>query len=151
MIRARVERILDGYTREQLFSIAANFEAYPRFLPLCRAMRVLERNGPETDDHETLKVDNIFRLSGVRIRFLSKATFIPPKAIDIVSTDGPFERLEIAWRFAETGPKECNVCFEISPSFRSGVLAKISQLFSSTMQEKTIDAFATEARRRFSA
>ena len=149
MVTARVERQLSGYTLDQLFSIAANFETYPRFLPLCRAMRVLERQGPEADGHEVLKVDNVFGLSGVRIRFLSEATFAPPSAIDIVSTDGPFERLDIAWRFAETRANECSVSFEISPRFRSGVMAEIATLFSNTLKEKTIDAFAAEAKKRF--
>lgn len=148
-MKARVERQLSGYTLDQLFSIAANFEAYPRFLPLCRAMRVLERHGPGTDGQEILKVDNVFGLSGARVRFLSEATFIPPTAIDIVSTDGPFERLDIAWRFNEIDPSECSVSFEISPRFRSGVLAEVSALFSKTLKEKTIDAFAAEARKRF--
>ena len=38
-MKARVERRLNGFSAAQLFDVAADFSAYPRFLPLCRAMR----------------------------------------------------------------------------------------------------------------
>lgn len=111
-------------------------------------MRVLERLERDTEGRKRLRVDNVFGFPGARVRFVSEATFDPPAALDIVSTDGPFERLDIAWRFVAAGDGECDVAFEIATEFRAGVLTGFTALFADTLMRKTIDAFVAEARRR---
>ena len=148
-MKARVERRLDGFSAAQLFDVAADFPAYPRFLPLCRAMRAAGPLPPDAAGRERVKVDNVFGLSGVRVRFISEATFDPPGAIAIVSTDGPFERLDIAWRFDDAGAGACDVVFETEFRMRAGLLEKLAGAFAEGLERKTVDAFALEAGRRY--
>jgi len=110
-------RTIDGFRTEDLYAIAADFEAYPKFLPLCLAMRVRKR---ETD---RLQVDNRFGIGPVRANFRTIAEFDPPNGIDIRSTDHPFQSLEISWRFEPVGPDSCRVTFTVDQTFRAGPLS----------------------------
>lgn len=150
-MKARAERRIDGFSAAQLFDVAADFPAYPRFLPLCRAMRTAAPMRCDAAGRERVKVDNVFGLSGVRVRFISEATFDPPGAITIVSNDGPFERLDIAWRFDDAGARACYVVFETEFRMRAGILEKLATAFANGLERKIIDAFALEAGRRYGA
>ncbi len=143
-MKVAASRPAPGYTQKQLFQIAADIESYPNFLPLCQATRILERDGAR------MKVDNVFRLGPARVRFISQATFFAHERIEIVSTDGPFERLEITWRISLSEQNNCRVDFESDTRFKSRVFGKLAELFGAGTEESIVDAFIKEAARRFS-
>ncbi|MCB2101534.1 MAG: type II toxin-antitoxin system RatA family toxin [Rhodobacterales bacterium] len=88
-----VEKVLPGYTAEQLFAVAVDVERYPTFLPNCVAARVLR------DDGDRQLVDNLFRIGPFRTRFTTRTQFVPPRSIDTWAVDGPVRDLRFAWRF----------------------------------------------------
>ncbi len=147
-MKAQVEETLVGFTRRQLFDLAADIESYPTFLPFCRAARILETHALDGGGVK-LVVDNVFGWQGFRTRFITEAAFSPPASIEIISEDHPFERLQIIWRFDEPVPGSCAVTFEILQAFRSGVVDVLAGLFASGLETRVIDAFAAEARRRY--
>jgi len=133
-------RTIDGFRTEDLYAIAADFEAYPKFLPLCLAMRVRKR---ETD---RLQVDNRFGIGPVRANFRTIAEFDPPNGIDIRSTDHPFQSLEISWRFEPVGPDSCRETFTVDQTFRAGPLGRVSEMFASMVEKDVIGAFEKRAK-----
>lgn len=133
-------RTIDGFRAEELYAIAADFEAYPNFLPLCLAMRIRKREG------DRLHVDNRFGLGPARANFRTVAEFDPPNGIDIRSTDHPFQSLTISWRFVPVGTDSCRVTFSVDQAFRPGPFGHLAEMLASLVERDVIGAFEKRAR-----
>lgn len=133
-------RTIDGFRVEDLYAIAADFEAYPHFLPLCLAMRIRKR------DANRLHVDNRFGLGPARANFRTVAEFDPPNGIDIRSTDHPFQSLTITWRFDPEGMDSCRVTFTVDQVFRPGPFGRFAEILASLVERDVIGAFEKRAR-----
>jgi coenzyme Q-binding protein COQ10 len=136
-----VHKRIDGLTAKELFGVAADVEAYPKFLPYCIAARILERNGPD------LTVDNVFGIGPFRSRFQTQARFHEPDRIDITSNDPEFEKMSIHWLFQDEGQHSCRVSFHMKQTFRSSVKNYIGGTLSGDIEKHLINRF--EARARF--
>ncbi len=133
-----------GFSMEQVFQVASDVERYPEFLPLCLDARILERDGND------LLVDNTYGNALVRIRFRTRARFDPPNGLEIWAVDGPFEKLDIAWRFEEnTEGKGVRVHFIMDQRFRHGFLNAAATVFGGSMEVQTIRAFRRRVEEMF--
>src|SRR5271169_2564693 len=81
------EQRLLPYTPEQLFTLVADIERYPEFLPWCIGARIRERH----DDR--IKADLAIGFKMYRERFTSEVTLAPPGRIHVAYSDGPFRYL----------------------------------------------------------
>jgi coenzyme Q-binding protein COQ10 len=135
-----VQRYLPGFTPERLFAIAADVESYPRFLFWCESARVARREG------NRLTVDNQFGIGPLRTRFETKAVLDPPRSIDVTSSDGPFLRLRISWRFEAAREGGCRITLEIDQAFRSPLFDAAARPFLATVEEQVIRAFIKRAK-----
>lgn len=136
MVHIALRRVVD-LTPDELFSVAADIEAYPQFLPNCVATRIRRRQG-----HEWL-VDNVFRWGPVPIRFRTRATLDAPHGIDIKSIDSLLIDLELKWRFLDHADG-CEVLFEMSlrqPGPKLGLFERAMRLHA----EATERAFISRA------
>ncbi len=144
-MRAIVTRDLRGFTAEQLFAVAGDSPSYPKFLPFCLATRLTGRDG------EHLLFDNLYGYGPVRVRFKSRALYQEPSAIEVVSTDDPFELLKIDWRFEPLADGSgCRVSFAVEQRFRSGVVQRIVSMLGEAMEDKVLEAFEARAREVYS-
>jgi len=91
----------------ELFTVAADIEAYPEFIPNCVATRIVERK-----DNIWL-VDNVFRWGPVPVRFRTRAVMDAPHAIDIKSIDSALIDLALNWRFKDSA-NGAEVTFEMT-------------------------------------
>ncbi|KAF0224275.1 MAG: oligoketide cyclase/lipid transport [Rhodospirillaceae bacterium] len=82
-------------TARQLFDIAADIESYPRFIPWCRAARVVDRDG------DTTTVENHFGAGPVDLRFITRAVAQAPEHLIITGDDGPFKAFRLEWTFSD--------------------------------------------------
>lgn len=82
-------------TAQQLFDIAADIESYPRFIPWCRAARVIGRDGDST------MVENHFGAGPVDLHFTTRATARAPEHLTITGDDGPFRAFRLEWTFTD--------------------------------------------------
>ena len=131
------------YAPEQLFSVAADIEAYPDFVPLFIATRIRARDG------NVLSVDNVVRAGPARFRFETRAEFRQPHALHIAAVDGPFETLTIDWRFRQIDEGSTTVSLEINRQFRSGLAQRLANLISESTARDVLNAFEAEAAKRF--
>lgn len=135
-----VERYLPLYSVEQLYALAADIEGYPRFLSWCEEARVKRRDG------NRLAVDNVFGLGPVRAHFETRAVLDPPHSIEVTSTDPPFARLRIVWRFKADPRGGCNVTLDLEQAFRSPLVQAAAQPFLAGFEEALVRAFIKRAR-----
>jgi len=108
------------YTRKQMFDLIADVERYPDFLPGWLDSRIIER------DADTAIVEQEIGSGLFRTRFSTRVVFTPPGGIDIASTDSPFRRLTIRWRFEPAGRSRCLLGFYAGVELRSAVYGRLA-------------------------
>jgi coenzyme Q-binding protein COQ10 len=105
-----------------MFDLVADVERYPEFVPLCRDLKVRQRE-PQGEGVETVVADMTVAYKLVRESFRSRVTLDRPKLQILVEyLEGPFRHLENRWAFHPTGSGGCEVEFFIDYEFRSRTL-----------------------------
>lgn len=133
------------YSAEQMFTLAADVEAYPQFLPWCTATRIKRREG------DTIYADMVIGFKVFREKFTTKAVFDKPHKIDVTYLDGPFKYLQSHWVFDDVEGGGCDVDFHIDFEFRSIMLQKlIGKVFDEAVH-RMVDAFQKRAEALYKA
>ncbi|MFN9791206.1 MAG: type II toxin-antitoxin system RatA family toxin, partial [Holosporales bacterium] len=90
-----------------VFSVVADVERYPEFLPWCLASRVYDR----ADD--TFTADLVIGYKVLRESYTSRVHTVPQQSVRIEYLSGPFKYLENTWGFTATHEGGCRVDFFI--------------------------------------
>ncbi len=133
-----IERVLP-YAAEPLFDIAADVERYPEFMPGWIAVRVIDRNAGG------YRTDQVVGFGPFRACFASETRFDRPNWIEVVSTDRPFRRLRLTWRFETCDGDRCRVRLEVELAFRRRAAGTAFELFLSRSFDDLVEAFALRA------
>jgi coenzyme Q-binding protein COQ10 len=113
------------HSAADMFDLVADVEQYPRFVPLCRALKVKNRI-PEPEGVEILVADMTVAYKFVHERFTSRVTLDRPNLQILVEyLEGPFSKLENRWTIHATGEQSCEVEFFISYDFKSRTLGML--------------------------
>ncbi|HEY5226721.1 MAG TPA: SRPBCC family protein [Methylovirgula sp.] len=133
------------HSAAEMFALVADVQAYPKFLPLCRDLRL--RESRETaDGKRVLLADMEVGYKAIHETFTSRVACDPARLEILVEyVDGPFKHLENKWRFVETGPSSCTVEFDIVYEFRNRALAFLVGGMFDTAFRKFAEAFETRA------
>ncbi len=127
------------HSAAELYALVERIEAYPAFLPWCRAARVSERSAARTV--ATLTVG----LKGVGYEFTTENANQPGQAIEMTLVEGPFRHFAAHWRFHALGERAARIDFAMEYEFASRVaalaLAPVFHLIADTM----VDAFKRRA------
>jgi coenzyme Q-binding protein COQ10 len=128
-----------------MFNLVADVESYPKFLPLCRDLKV-RRRSRMPDGREVLVADMEVGYKAIRETFTSRVTLDRPNFEILVEyIDGPFHHLENRWHFSEVGPDSCKIEFDIAYEFKSRTLALlVGGLFEAAFR-KFAEAFESRA------
>lgn len=112
------------YSAELMYSIVADVERYPEFLPWCAGLRVLSR---VNEGHRTiLTAEMIVGFRALRERYTSRVILDPTtRTIHVTQTEGVFRQLENHWRFT---PEDAGarVDFSIVFEFKSRLLNAVA-------------------------
>lgn len=130
------------YSPEQMFDLVIDIERYRNFMPGYRSARIVRRADP------VLQVEQTIGLGGMRWTFGSVATLRRPEHILIQSSDGPFRRLDIEWRFLAL-PAGCRIVFMMAGEFRSPLLERMAGHWIGALGKPVVSAFLREAARRY--
>jgi ribosome-associated toxin RatA of RatAB toxin-antitoxin module len=136
MTTVRKSVIVDHGAAE-MFALVDDVEAYPRFLPWCSGVEVLERT-PELT-HARIAID--FR--GVKSGLTTMNRKRAPEWMRLELVEGPFERLHGQWRFHPLGPSGCRVEFELDYALASRaidvLLAPVFDHIVETLVERFVE------------
>ena len=123
----------------ELYALVEDIEAYPQFLPWCRAARVRERSGERTV--ATLTV----ALKGMRYEFSTENRNRPPEAIDMRLLEGPFRRFEAHWRFHALGARAARIEYAMAYELAGGLVARALARLFDAIADTMVDAFTRRA------
>ncbi|WP_404404068.1 type II toxin-antitoxin system RatA family toxin [Pelagibacterium halotolerans] len=132
---------------ERMLELVADVEAYPRFIPHCEHMEV--KRDPAAPDNRFearmhIRFGPIAQSYTSRIVVDRDALTLSARAID-----GPFSHLDSLWRFSPQG-QGSHIRFDIDFKIANPLLRSVAEPAFAAKQEEIIDAFVSEAARRFS-
>ncbi len=127
------------YTADLLFDVVMDIEAYPSFLPWCKAARI------KSNDGKIVIADLIVGIGAVSEKFTSKVSY-DKKKFEIITEyiDGPLEFMQSHWYLTPEG-KDCAVDFSVELAFRQGWLHGIFQNLFEKATLRMMVAFEKQA------
>ena len=138
MISHREKRVVP-FAADLMYSIVADVEQYPKFLPWVVALRVLSRRA------DGLTAEMAVGYGALRERYTSDVKLDPVvRTVDVVEIKGPFKCLENHWRFTPTA-EGCEVDFSILFEFKSRLLHGVAGHAFEKVMLKMTDAFEARA------
>jgi coenzyme Q-binding protein COQ10 len=133
------EKRVVPYPADLMYSIVADVEQYPKFLPWVVALRVLSRR------QDGLTAEMAVGYGALRERYTSEVTLDPAaRSVDVVEIKGPFKCLENHWRFTPTD-EGCEVDFSILFEFKNRLLHSVAGHAFQKVMFKMADAFEARA------
>ena len=127
------------HSAEQMFSLVADIESYPDFLPWCTAAVIQSANGDVVE--ATLELNK----SGVTKSFTTRNTLQRPEAIELALVGGPFRHLAGGWRFQPLGDEGCKVSLELEFAFESRTTDILFGQVFEDICNALVDAFTRRA------
>ena len=136
----KVEKIvLVMHSAEQMFALVDAVEDYPKFLPWCGGVDLLERT--DTSTSATLHIN----YHGIKQHFTTQNSKQFPQNMIIKLKDGPFKQLDGDWRFTSLTPNACKIEFRLNYQFANGFLEKIIAPVFSHIASTFVDGFVARA------
>lgn len=145
---AHTEQQILPYTAQQLYDLVVDIEAYPQFLPWCRAARIIERG-----DNAFLG-ELVISFKHLSESYTSRVTCVPPMGtnapatIDVTMVKGPFEYLVNTWRFTPVAGGT-QVDFFLDFKFRSRLLEMMIGPLFRRATDTMVDAFQQRAQQLY--
>ncbi len=142
----RIVRSLDvPYSAPDMFSLVADIERYPRFLPWCRAATVHARTPTEVT--ASLEVAR----GPFKTAFTTRNRMMGAERIDLELIDGPFSQLDGRWSFDATAARSCTVGLEMRFEISSRMLARVMSPLFEEIAKTAVDAFRRRAQQVYGA
>ena len=136
----KVEKtVLVMHSAEQMFALVDTVEDYPKFLPWCGGIDLLERT--ETSTSATLHIN----YHGLKQNFTTQNIKTFPQRMEINLKNGPFKHLDGSWRFTPLQADACKIEFRLHYEFANGFLEKIIAPVFNHIAATFVDGFVARA------
>ena len=120
---------------KKIYNIIADVKKYPDFLPWCNEITIKEK----TKKYIITEVKVGFK--NINETYVCRVLLYPHKRITLEYISGPFEYLEIDWKFKKITKIKTDVNFFCNFKFRSIFLRLSTSFFLENAVEKMVDAF----------
>ena len=120
---------------KKIYNIIADVKKYPDFLPWCNEITIKEK----TKKYIITEVKVGFK--NINETYVCRVLLYPQKRITLEYISGPFEYLEIDWKFKKITKIKTDVSFFCNFKFRSIFLRLSTSFFLENAVEKMVDAF----------
>lgn len=131
--------IIIPYKVEQMYDLINDIEAYPEFLPWCKATQVHERSATE------LKATIYIEKGPLSQSITTVNKMEPYSLIQMQYVAGPFKYCEGAWHFMPTAQEETVVTFTMDYQFSNRLIALAAEPVFNPIANTLIDAFKQRA------
>jgi coenzyme Q-binding protein COQ10 len=131
------------YSAEQLYTLVADVESYPKFLPWCVAARIRQRH--QEGDAIVELSDLVIGFKMLREKYTSKVT-LGQGRIEVEYIEGPFRYLTNHWIFEQQDDGATVIDFYIDFEFRSKMLQSIMGTLFNEAVKLMVGAFERRAR-----
>lgn len=127
------------------YSVVADIERYPDFLPACESVKVLSREQDSPDAEcsgaERIDAEVVASKAGANFTFVTRNTGVLNESVSVALIKGPFDALEGEWHFKALGNAGCRVDFRLSFA-ASGLLSRLINPIAHSVADRMVDAFS---------
>ena len=120
---------------KKIYNLVADVKKYPDFLPWCKNIIIKKK----TKKYILTEVKVGFQ--NINESYVCKLLLYPQKRITLGYISGPFEYLEIDWKFKKISKNKTDVSFFCNFKFKSIFLRLCTSFFLENAVEKMVDAF----------
>ena len=138
------KNVLVMHSAEQMYALVDAVEEYPKFLPWCGGIDLLERT--ETSTSATLHIN----YHGLKQNFTTQNIKQFPHSMEIKLKNGPFKHLDGSWRFIPLRQDACKIEFRLNYEFANGFIEKIIAPVFSHIAATFVDGFVARADKIYS-
>ncbi len=131
--------VLVMHSAAQMYALVDAVEDYPKFLPWCGGVDLLERT--EASTSATLHIN----YHGLKQHFTTQNIKIFPHSMDIKLKNGPFKHLDGRWHFIELRENACKIEFKLNYEFANSFLEKIIAPVFNHIAATFVDGFVARA------
>lgn len=131
--------VLIGYSAEQMFSLVERVEDYPKFLPWCGGVKVLQR------ESDKLVASIAINYHGLKQSFTTENINTPPTSMKMTLVEGPFKHLDGLWTFKPLRPDACRIDFDLHYEFSSRILEQLIGPVFNMIANSFVDSFCKRA------
>ncbi|XP_065846923.1 uncharacterized protein [Euphorbia lathyris] len=137
------ERLVLGYSPEQLFNVVAAVDLYHGFVPWCQRSEILRQNPDGSFDAE-LEIGFKFLVES----YVSHVELKRPKSVKTtVSQSSLFEHLINIWEFNPGPvPGSCDLYFLVDFKFRSPLYRQAASMFFKEVVSRLVGSFTERCR-----
>ena len=128
------------YSAGKLYSLVADIERYPEFLPGCMEARIID----EKDGEVTAELG--IGYGPVEVSFITRNRNTPGEKIEMRLVKGPFKSLEGAWSFQPRGKDETRIRLKLAIEFAEGHIGDLFRRFGQEAANTVMHAFTERAR-----
>jgi coenzyme Q-binding protein COQ10 len=133
------------HSASDMFDLVADIEHYPEFVPLCRSIKVDQREA-KGEGVETLRSQMTVAYKMISETFVTRVTLDKPRLqIHVKYLEGPFSHMENRWTFRPLGENASEVEFFIAYEFRSRTLGLLMGSVFDAAFRRFADAFERRA------
>ena len=131
--------VLVMHSAPQMYALVDAVEDYPKFLPWCGGVDLIERS--EATTTATLHIS----YHGIKQHFTTQNTKTYPSQMLINLKNGPFKQLDGAWNFTALSEAACKIEFSLNYTFANPFLEKIIAPVFNHIANTFVDAFVARA------
>ena len=131
--------VILGYSAQQMFDLVAKVEDYPKFLPWCSGVELIERS------HERLVARLDIQYHGIRQSFTTANHNTPPTQMKMKLVDGPFKSMDGTWTFKALRADACKVEFDLHYEFSNMLLEQLIGPVFGAIANSMVDSFCKRA------
>jgi ribosome-associated toxin RatA of RatAB toxin-antitoxin module len=131
--------VLVMHSTEQMYALVDAVEDYPKFLPWCGGVDLLERT--DTSTSATLHIN----YHGIKQNFTTQNHKVFAQSMQITLKNGPFKHLDGEWRFTPLKPDACKIEFSLNYEFANYFLEKMIAPVFSHIANTFVDGFVARA------
>jgi ribosome-associated toxin RatA of RatAB toxin-antitoxin module len=128
-----------GYSAEQMFDLVAQVEEYPKFLPWCGGVEVLDKS------EDKLVACLSIHFHGIRQSFTTANENTRPTQMRMRLVDGPFKVMDGTWTFKALRADACKVEFDLHYEFSSIILEQLIGPVFGVIANSMVDSFCKRA------
>lgn len=127
------------FSAQQMFSLVADIESYPKFLLWCGGARILVQN-----DDEVVAAINI-AYHGIHKTFTTRNRLQQGKLMEVRLVEGPFKHLHGFWQFQALDRSSSKISLDLEFDFSNRILELTLGPVFSNIANSLIDSFSKRA------
>ena len=137
----KIERsALVRFPANDMFSLVADIESYPSFLPWCQSSRIISR------EDSVVEAELEIARAGFHKQFSTQNVNHEPDQINMTLLNGPFNSLHGTWQFIPLGDDASKISLNLEFELPGGIAALAFGRIFHQICETMVDAFHQRAK-----